>query len=121
MAGVRRAPLRWKFFAVCLGLAVVALAAQVVVGSCFPAMPRAGVGGKLNDFTTATALAALVVLLTTPLQAAGEEYVFRGYLLQAVGSLFRTAGSPSVPPDCCSPSRTACRTSRCSSTACPSA
>ena len=32
----------------------------------------------------------MVVLLTTPLQAAGEEYLFRGYLLQAVGSLFRS-------------------------------
>jgi membrane protease YdiL (CAAX protease family) len=30
-----------------------------------------------------------VVLLTTPLQSAGEEYLFRGWLLQAVGSLFR--------------------------------
>ena len=38
----------------------------------------------------ATAASALVVLLTTPLQAAGEEYLFRGYLLQAFGSLFPT-------------------------------
>ena len=29
---------------------------------------------------------ALVVLLTTPLQAAGEEYFFRGWLSQAIGS-----------------------------------
>ena len=80
--------MRWKFFAVCLGLAVIALAAQVAVGSVLPGDAAGGVGGKLNDFTTSTALAALVVLLTTPLQAAGEEYVFRGYLLQALGSLF---------------------------------
>ena len=38
----------------------------------------------------ATVVSALVVLLTTPLQAAGEEYLFRGYLLQAFGSLFRS-------------------------------
>ena len=31
-----------------------------------------------------------VMLLTTPLQAAAEEYFFRGYLLQALGSLVRT-------------------------------
>jgi len=80
--------MRWKFFAVCLGLSVVALAAQVAVGSVLPGDAAAGVSGKLNDFTTSTAIAALVVLLTTPLQAAGEEYVFRGYLLQALGSLF---------------------------------
>ena len=79
--------MRWKFFAVCLGLAVIALAAQVLVGSVLPG-DSAGMGGKLNDFTTSTAVAAVVVLLTTPLQAAGEEYLFRGYLLQAVGSLF---------------------------------
>ena len=30
----------------------------------------------------------LVVLLLTPLQAAGEEYAFRGYLTQAFGGLF---------------------------------
>jgi membrane protease YdiL (CAAX protease family) len=80
--------MRWKFFAICLGLSVVALAAQVAVGSVLPDDAGGVVGGKLNDFTTTTALAALVVLLTTPLQAAGEEYVFRGYLLQAIGSLF---------------------------------
>ena len=34
--------MRWKFFAVCLGLAVVALVAQVAVGSVLPGEPRAG-------------------------------------------------------------------------------
>jgi hypothetical protein len=37
------------------------------------------------------AVLLLVVLLTTPLQAAGEEYLFRGWLSQAVGSLFSRA------------------------------
>jgi len=81
--------MRWKFFSVCLGLSVVALLAQVLVGSLLPGGDGAGVGGKLNDFTTSTAVTAVVVLLTTPLQAAGEEYLFRGYLLQAVGALSR--------------------------------
>ena len=35
----------------------------------------------------------LVIVLLTPLQAAGEEYAFRGYLTQAFGGLFRQAGS----------------------------
>lgn len=30
----------------------------------------------------------IIVLLTTPLQAAGEEYAFRGWLLQNIGGLF---------------------------------
>jgi membrane protease YdiL (CAAX protease family) len=31
----------------------------------------------------------LLVVLTSPLQAAGEEFLFRGYLLQSFGALFR--------------------------------
>lgn len=79
---------RWKFFLICLGLAVIALIAQVVVSLLLPGAQQADVTAKVNDFTTTTALLAVIVLLTTPLQAAGEEYVFRGYLMQAIGSLF---------------------------------
>ena len=85
--------LRWRFLAVCLGLSVVALVAQVVVGMVLPGQTESDFG-PVNDFTRTTAVIAVIVLLTTPLQAAGEEYVFRGYLLQAFGSFFRnrTAG-----------------------------
>jgi hypothetical protein len=38
----------------------------------------------------------LVVLVSTPLQAAGEEYFFRGWLSQAVGSLIPRAGAATV-------------------------
>jgi membrane protease YdiL (CAAX protease family) len=79
--------MRWRFLGVCLGLALVALLAQVLVGSLLPS----GSGddlGAVKSFTTSTAVTAVVVLLTTPLQAAGEEYLFRGYLLQAFGSFF---------------------------------
>lgn len=80
--------LRWRFLAVCLGLAVVALFAQVLVGTVLPSGAAGDeLGAELNSFTVATAISALVVLLTTPLQAAGEEYLFRGYLLQAFGSI----------------------------------
>jgi uncharacterized protein len=82
--------MRWRFFFVCLGLAVIALLAQILAGTLVPSSSGDGdVAGKLNDFTAGTAAVGLVVLLTTPLQAAGEEYLFRGYLLQAIGSLFR--------------------------------
>jgi membrane protease YdiL (CAAX protease family) len=81
--------MRWKFFAACLGIAVVALVVTVLVGSLLPADEGEEVVGKLNDLTLTTLLSGLVVLLTTPFQAAGEEYVFRGYLLQAFGSLSR--------------------------------
>ena len=78
--------LRWRFLAVCLGLAVVALVAQILVGLVIPSQTGDELGSQLNSFTVATAISALVVLLTTPLQAAGEEYLFRGYLMQAFGS-----------------------------------
>ena len=54
---------------------------------CSPGRTRPD-AGPLNDFTSTTAAIAVIVLLTTPFQAAGEEYLFRGYLLMAVGSLF---------------------------------
>ena len=81
--------IRWKFFFACLGIAVVALVAQVLVGQLLPGDADTGTGGKLNHFTASSLAVGLIVLFTTPLQAAGEEYVFRGYLMQAIGALFR--------------------------------
>ncbi|QWZ10422.1 CPBP family intramembrane metalloprotease [Nocardioides panacis] len=79
--------MRWRFFALCLGFAVVAVVAQVVVGALLPS--SAGeISGSLTAVTRSTVISGVVILLTTPLQAIGEEYLFRGYLLQAVGSLF---------------------------------
>ena len=87
--------MRWKLFFVFVGFSVVALIAvivvQVVLSAFLPADESAAVElGAVNEFTTTTVILALIVLLTTPLQAAGEEYVFRGYLMQAVGSLTRS-------------------------------
>jgi uncharacterized protein len=79
--------LRWRLLVVCLGLAVVALVAQILVGAVVPGEANGLGTGHLNHFTGATAASAVVIVLTTPLQAAGEEYLFRGYLLQAVCSL----------------------------------
>jgi len=85
-----RPRMRWGFFAVCLALAVVALSAAIVVGALTPqdATDGAEVSGKLNEWTSTTRDFVLVVVLLTPLQAAGEEYLFRGYLTQAFGGLF---------------------------------
>ena len=79
--------IRWKFFWVCVGLSVIALIAQTVVGLLLPSQGEMDLSGGLNDFTASTTTLALIVLLTTPFQAAGEEYFFRGYLMQAIGSL----------------------------------
>ena len=59
-------------------------------------LPPGGAGaemaGEVNDFTPEIRDFLLVVLLLTPLQAAAEEYAFRGYLLQAFGGLVRAPG-----------------------------
>jgi membrane protease YdiL (CAAX protease family) len=79
--------LRWRYLLVCLGLAVVALVASLGVGLLLPLAPGEAPIGEVNEFTSRTRDFVLVVLLLTPLQAAGEEYLFRGYLTQAFGSL----------------------------------
>ena len=79
--------LRWRYLVVCLGLSVVALMAALGVGLLLPLAPGESPVGEVNDFTSQTRNFLLVILLLTPLQAAGEEYLFRGYLTQAFGSL----------------------------------
>ena len=82
-----RPRLRWRFLLVCLGLSVVALIASVGVSLLLPLAPGESPVGEVNEFTNRTRDFVLVILLLTPLQAAGEEYLFRGYLTQAFGSL----------------------------------
>lgn len=79
--------LRWRYLLVCLGLSVVALLASLLVGLLLPLPAGQEPVGQVNDFTSRTRDFLLVILFLTPLQAAGEEYLFRGYLTQAFGSL----------------------------------
>ncbi|NYI43403.1 hypothetical protein BJ993_000483 [Nocardioides aromaticivorans] len=81
--------LRWRWLLTCFGLAVVALALTVGVSTLLPDQGAGTVdlGGGANPWTSASRDFLLVVLLLTPLQAAGEEFVFRGYLAQACGGL----------------------------------
>ena len=82
-----RPRLRWSFLLVCVALSVVALLASLGVGLLLPLAPGDSPVGEANEFTSRTRDFLLVILLLTPLQAAGEEYLFRGYLTQAFGSL----------------------------------
>ena len=83
------ARIRWRWLAVCFALAFVALLATLVVSTLGPSQGEGtDMSGGLNDFTSTTRDFLLVVLFLTPLQAAGEEYAFRGYLTQAFGGLF---------------------------------
>lgn len=78
--------MRWRYFGACFGLSLLALCATLVVSSVVP-QDVDSVAVQVNDFTTTTRDFLLVVLLLTPWQAAGEEYLFRGYLTQAIGGM----------------------------------
>lgn len=82
--------IRWRWLLLCFALSFVALFATLVVSSIVPASSGESLdmNGGLNDFTSTTRDFLLVVVLLTPLQAAGEEYAFRGYLTQAFGGVF---------------------------------
>ena len=80
--------MRWRFFWACFGIALVAMAAQLVVGALLPGDPN-DMSGSPHHITSRIVGLGLVVLFTTPLQAMGEEYAFRGYAMQAFGSLTR--------------------------------
>ncbi|MBS44964.1 MAG: CPBP family intramembrane metalloprotease domain-containing protein [Nocardioides sp.] len=82
-----RPGIRWTWFAVSLGLAAVALVATVLVGALVPAGETSDVGGAVNDFTSELRDFLIIMVLLTPLQAAGEEYLFRGYLTQLIGGV----------------------------------
>jgi membrane protease YdiL (CAAX protease family) len=85
--------LRWRWLLTCLGLSVLALLATLVVSAFLPAQGDSGeLSGSVNAWTPELRNFALVVLFLTPLQAAGEEYAFRGYLTQAFGGLFAPLG-----------------------------
>jgi membrane protease YdiL (CAAX protease family) len=74
-----RPGLRWPYLLQCLVVSLVVLVGgQLVAGTASPDAWALAPG----------AVTFLVVIIsTTPLQAAAEEVIFRGYLLQAFGSL----------------------------------
>lgn len=80
--------LRWRWMLTCFALSFVALLATLVVSALLPAQGGdASLSGELNSWSSTTRDFLLVVVLLTPLQAAGEEYAFRGYLTQGIGSV----------------------------------
>ena len=86
--------MRWGYFVACLALSVVALGATLIVGLVLP--QQAGdpgvTTGELNEWTPKLRDFVIIVLLLTPFQAAGEEYLFRGYLTQAMGGIADSVG-----------------------------
>ena len=73
--------IRWRYLLACLAVAVVALNGVLVLSTLASGVPPFGVQRGFWGFL-------VVILLTSPLQAAAEEIFFRGYLMQALGSFF---------------------------------
>jgi uncharacterized protein len=71
--------LRWRLLPTFTGLALVSLGPAICL-SLLPVLLDSDAVGPV----TGLGRLLVVVLLTTPLQSAAEEYVFRGYLSQAV-------------------------------------
>ncbi len=79
-----RPRLRWRFLLVSLGVAAASFAAVLVVSTLLTANAPFRPQPHFWAFM-------IIIVLTSPLQAAGEEYLFRGYVLQAFGSMARSA------------------------------
>ncbi len=83
--------LRWRWLLLCLLPGAAAPVITLGVGSVQLAdTGDAGAWAGWRPFLTGTA----VLLLVVPVQAAAEEYAFRGYLLQAVGAFLRRPWVP---------------------------
>jgi membrane protease YdiL (CAAX protease family) len=74
--------LRRPWLAACAGATVMVVVLPAVLLTVFTEDVRAWTPEPNWPLLTA------VVVLTTPLQAAGEEYAFRGWLPQTIGSMF---------------------------------
>lgn len=82
--------LRWTWLSGCVGLAVLALVAGQVVQVLALALSGEEYAGMFGWVGWARFLPALIVIvLLVPFQAAAEEYIFRGWFLQAVGAHVR--------------------------------
>jgi membrane protease YdiL (CAAX protease family) len=82
--------LRWSWLSICVGLALLALVAgQIaqVVALAVSGEEYSGMFGWVGWERFVPAL--IVIVLLVPFQAAAEEYIFRGWFLQAVGAHVR--------------------------------
>ena len=76
-----RPGLRWGWLARCVVISLAVWSLLLVAGTAGAYLARSA------PVDTGVLAFLVVVLLTTPLQAAGEEYLFRGLLLQAMGAV----------------------------------
>lgn len=79
--------LRWKWMLLCGAVAVVWSAVLIALSLLVPGETgEAGLSPAENPMWVAS---LIVVLLLVPVQAAAEEYIFRGMLMQSIGRWLR--------------------------------
>lgn len=72
--------LRWRYLLICAGIAFVVLNAVTLIPLALGTSVTVAVQPGFWAFL-------VVIIVTAPFQAAAEEYFFRGYLMQSLGSL----------------------------------
>ncbi len=82
--------IRWRWLLICSGVAAAVFLASIGISLAIDAI-LPGSAMALPDQQDASTLVLLVALslLAVPFQAAAEEYVFRGFLMQTLGGWFR--------------------------------
>jgi len=80
--------LRWRWMLICGGVAL-ALSAVLTAATFFFPVDVGGVGDAQPAPNPLWAVTLVIVLLLVPVQAAAEEYVFRGFLAQMIGRWLR--------------------------------
>lgn len=91
--------LRWRWLGWCLAAAVPAVAVLALVVVLVPFDDTSGVAAEPDQWVgwSSFAVSMTVVALCVPFQAAAEEYVFRGWMMQAVGGFLRSPWFAVVP------------------------
>lgn len=79
--------LRWGWMLLCTGAALIVAVVLSLLSFLLPAEEGAAVPEPAQNPALWATFAVLIVLV--PLQSAAEEYVFRGYLMQAIGRWLR--------------------------------
>lgn len=80
---------RWRWLFISLGPAGVILAFSFGLSILLPALIAGEWPGAPTTDAVTFAVCAVLILVLTPVQAAAEEYVFRGMLPQVIGSWVR--------------------------------
>jgi membrane protease YdiL (CAAX protease family) len=88
--------LRWRWLALTAVVATVITVVTLGSALALAALTEPSEVSAPSGVDGRVALALLMILLVVPLQSAAEEYLFRGYLLQLVGSWTRFAVVPVV-------------------------